>query len=202
MPQILPEHVPMPRCVIGWDGARYRAFAVDAAGHVQVDVVASGLPAGAATEATLASADAYLALIALIRNALQSVDTDRLIVRGEDQLFSFKGVLSQKDDAVISGANGYSESGVVPAGEVWCVTTIAAYDRTSATTRHVYVTRRNGVVLAIGENIAALAADKPSFWSGWTWLDTDDRIRVYFTGGLVGDNCRIETQGYKMTKET
>ena len=48
---------------------------LDAAGDVQVDVLTSALPAGAATEATLLLAQASLALL---DNALDSVGTDEL----------------------------------------------------------------------------------------------------------------------------
>jgi len=53
---------------------------VDAAGNLQVDVIASGLPAGAATAANQLTEITALQLIDDLRNALQSVATDRLIV--------------------------------------------------------------------------------------------------------------------------
>ncbi len=64
MPEVLPDHVPMPRAVIGWDGTRYRAFAVDAAGHLQLDVLSN----------------------VNLDGALQSVSTDRLLTAADTEL--------------------------------------------------------------------------------------------------------------------
>ena len=115
MPDVYPVHIPAPRCVIGWDGTAYRAFAVDASGHIQTDVLTSALPAGAATATHQLTMITALQLIDDLRNALQSVATDRLRVVGEDQLFSFRGVLAVATHGNPSGANGYIESPAVPA---------------------------------------------------------------------------------------
>jgi len=55
MPDVFPREAPEPGAVLGYDGADFRVPAVDPAGHLQADVLSSGLPAGAATQATLAS---------------------------------------------------------------------------------------------------------------------------------------------------
>jgi len=80
MPQILPSDAPYPKAVLGWDGTAFRVFAVDAAGHIQADVVTSGLPAGAATAAKQDTQITALQLIDDLRKALYSVGTDGLIV--------------------------------------------------------------------------------------------------------------------------
>jgi len=80
MPEILPAHVPMPRCVIGWDGTRYRAFAVDSDGQLQIDVLSTVMDAAAATAANQATMITALQLIDDLRNALGSVNTDDLQV--------------------------------------------------------------------------------------------------------------------------
>jgi len=56
MPEIDPSHSPMPRTALYWDGTLYTPALVDAAKHLQVDVLTSGLPAGAATAAAQALA--------------------------------------------------------------------------------------------------------------------------------------------------
>ena len=143
MPEILPYDAPFPNAVLGWDGTAYRVFTVDAAGQLQIDVVASGLPAGAATAANQAiiagnqgTMITALQLLDNLYNALHSVNTDELVVRGEDQLFSYLGNLRDYTLAAISGAGGYIDSGVVPVGEIWVITTVVAHDATSPTTRH------------------------------------------------------------------
>ena len=201
MPEIIPNHVPSPRALLALDGTAYRPITIDAAGHVQIDVLASGLPAGAATAANQALILAQVQLIEDLRNALQSVATDRLKVRGEDQLFSFKGVLANTRNAVIFGANGYVDSQPVPANTIWCVTNFKAFNNTSPTTAHIYELNHDGARYGFGDEVAAFAAGDPSYWSGFLWLDPSDTIRVYFTGGLVGDTCYIVLTGYIMTLE-
>jgi len=202
MPETLPDHVPSPRTLLAWDGTAYRPLTIDAAGHLQLDVVTSGLPAGAATAAAQALALAQLQLIEDMRDALQSVATDRLIVRGEDQLFSFDKVLGERTDGLISGADGFFDSAIVPAGEIWVVTTVAARDNTTGVTVIVMAQRHNGADAVIHEGRKAFAVGEWSSWSGLTTLDVDDLIRVYFTGGLVNDHCYVDLSGYVMTLET
>lgn len=131
-----------------------------------------------------------------------SVDgTGRLQVRGEDQLFSFGGVLAVTRTVAISGAGGYVDSVPCDAGEIWGVTNVYANDLTSPTTRHAYDLRHNGAAYGIGEVVAAFAAGVGTYWSGWVWLDSADVIRVYFVGGLAGDSCIVRLVGYRMTLE-
>ena len=201
MPEIQPDDIPNPVCVIGWDGTRYRAFAVDAAGHLQLDVVTSGLPAGAATAAHQVTQNAALATIASIADALQSVATDRLIVRGEDQLHSFEGVLCTVRNAAISGAGGFCDSPTCAAGYVWHVTAITATDATSPTTEHEYHERRAGVDYLFHRHTAAFPAWASSQWGGDLWLRDGDVIRVYFLGGLAGDSVWVRVLGEVFTEE-
>ena len=246
MPQVLPTHVPAPRCVIGWDGTAYRAFAVDASGHIQADVLSSTLPAGAATAAnqlTMITAlqliddlrgaltsvwtdqltvmanvsgtaqavatrneqqaqTTALELIDDLRNALQSVATDRLKVRGEDQLFSFRGVLAVAASGNPSGADGYIESPAVPAGQVWVVTTVIVRDATRALTEVDFVSYHDGTLYMFGTVVRAIAVNEPVPWSGHVYLDAGDTIRCDMTGCQAGDDCSMYCLGYRMTAET
>ncbi len=43
MPEIRPEHVPSPRTSLGWDGTRYRALGMDAAGNLRVVLLGRGI---------------------------------------------------------------------------------------------------------------------------------------------------------------
>jgi len=188
--------------LLGYDGTDFYNLKVDADGHLQVDCLSSALPAGAATEAKQDTEIATLELIALIRNALQSVDTDRLIVRGEDQLFSIDGVVWKTRDAVISGANGYIDSDAVPAGKIWIITTIKILDLTSPTTLHYFNVKHEGTVYGFYSVEQAFGAGDPSYFKGQVYLTAGDTFRFNFTGGLVGDRCYTWIGGYQMTAET
>jgi len=201
MPEVYPVHVPAPRCVIGWDGTAYRAFTVDATGHLQVDALSSVLPTGAATAANQALILAQVQLIEDLRNALQSVATDRLQVRGENQLFSFKGALQVYFGGAVSGADGYADSPVVPAGEVWVVTTIAARDVTRTLTGVEMTNYHVGYDYRVHHLVQTIPVDVSVCWGGHTYLGVDDFVRVYYEGSLAGDIVVVHLTGYRMTVE-
>jgi len=169
---------------------------------LQVDVKTSALPAGAATLAEQQTQTTALQVIDNLSDALQSVATDQLQVRGEDQLFSFKGVLCSYRTAKISGADGYIDSNPVPAGEIWCVTSIGANDIDTATTRHRYLLSHPPAATRFYKVDAVIAATDYTYWGGWIWLDPGDTIRVNFIGGLVNDDCAVALTGHIMTLET
>lgn len=64
----------------GWVTDQWRKLIADATGHLQVDVVTSGLPSGGATAANQATMITALQLIDDLRNALNSIATDELDV--------------------------------------------------------------------------------------------------------------------------
>jgi len=209
--------------LLGHDGVNFRNVRVDAAGHLQVDALTVAIPPDASTETSLAALLAYaltnplptgaataahqvtqntaLQLIDNLVNALQSVATDRLKVRGEDQLWNYAGSLANFREAVISGANGYVESNTPPATQVWCVQHIVTKDATSPTTAHAVRYNRGGAVSNIDLQTAAFAANQQAFFHQPVYLDPGDVFRVLFTGALAGDACRVDLQGSIMTLE-
>lgn len=70
----------------GWVGTAWKKLIGDAAGHLQVDIVTSGLPAGGATAANQATMITALQLIDDLRNALDSVGTDEIDVNVEQTI--------------------------------------------------------------------------------------------------------------------
>ncbi len=179
MPEVLPKHAPVPIAVIGWDGAAYRVFALDATGRLNVNVLANlGLD-----------------------DALQSVATDRLIVRGEDQLHSFKAALGVRTSGVVSGANGYFDSAPGGAGYVWVVTSVAAKDATSPCTAIEMLTRVGASNFRFSNTMIALPANQWFTIQCEKWLDPTDLIRIYFRGSLAGDSCEVEITGHYFTLE-
>lgn len=200
MPEVL-GNPPSPRVALFWNGAAWQWALVDAAGHLQIDALSTVMDPLAATAAAQALALAQLQLIEDMRNALQSVATDRLIVRGEDQLFSIAGLVSDSVAAVISGANGYIDSTPVGAGTYWVITNSVAWDATTATTRHTRDRRSGGVDYAFDAQYAAFGVGIRTTWSGLLFLGPTDVVRCAFLGGIAGDNCRLICTGYRMTIE-
>ena len=200
MPDVLGSP-PSPRAALFWNGTQWQWARVAATGHLRIDVMGSALPAGAATAANQALILAQVQAIEDLTHALQSVATDRLKVRGEDQLFSYKEALLDSTFGAVSGAGGYWQSTVVPAGEIWKVTNIRAVDDTSPTTSHLYSVRRAAADHWFEMITQAFAALGESWYHGHVWLDAGDAVRVYFVGGLVGDTCRLNLTGFRMTVE-
>jgi len=201
MPEIIPNHVPSPRTLLAWDGTAYRPVTIDAAGHVQIDVLTSGLPLGAATAANQALILAQVQAIEDLTHALQSVATDRLQVRGEDQLFSYAEPLVVRTQGNPTGIYHVMASAAVPAGQVWVVTTIASADYTTALTSMDF-TKTHGVIgIGLWQSIRAFAIAELGFWGGHIYMEEGDVVTVSYGGGLNTDTCIIFLNGYIMTKE-
>ena len=181
--KITPVYIPRPVGILIWDGADFWAAKGDADGHLQVDALtaATGL-------------DALL-------NALQSVNTDKLIVKGQDQLFSFKSGVADKSQGAPSAAGGYRESTAVPVGAIWVITQIAAFDNTTANTIHNYYLYRGGAYYDLYELRATIAIGQRSSLHSQIYMIADDTIRVMFTGSLAEDVCILAISGYSMTAE-
>ena len=118
MPNIIAEIAGIVSTLLAYDGTSFRNVLCDSDGHLQIDVLSSRLPTDAATETTLAlvkdrigaltapasgstnklltDALTALELIDDLRGALESVATDRLLARGEDQLLSYKEALHDR----------------------------------------------------------------------------------------------------------
>jgi len=223
MPEILPSTAPAPRAVLGYDGTDFRVYLVDTSGHIQADVLSTVMDADAATEATLEAVkdrlgaltapaagsvnklltDALTALqlIDNLQAALHSVNTDELVVQGEDQLFSLLDPLVDRTNSTISGAAGYADSGTPAAGLYWIVTSCAARDRTSATTARLHTFRRGGVNGTLYQDIRAYAQWEWSVYQGLMVLANTDVIRVEFSGALANDSIDVDLVGYVMTAD-
>lgn len=81
MPRIIGPVCGPVATLTGYDGADFRNLLVDALGRLQVDVIDSGLPAGAATAAHQVTMITALQLIDDLRAALNSVTGDSLLIR-------------------------------------------------------------------------------------------------------------------------
>lgn len=155
-----------------------------------------------ATEATQLLVLAQLELIAELRQALQTVAGDRLLVRGMDQLFTFKEAYCIWNLGTISGASGYMDSAIPPAGTAWIVTNIAMNDKTSPTTGRNILIRLSNRQCRIDEPGVAAGGNVWRFHPGLWWLGTGDKFRIYFLGSQIGDQIEIQLTGHLLTLET
>lgn len=180
MSPVYPLDAPMPVAVLGWDGTDFRALLVDAAHRLQIDLVdAAG-----------------------IQDALQSVATDRLIVRGENQLFSLKDKLNIRVDFPSTGADPeILNTGAVPGGEWWIVTHAMIVNASGASTV-CYIASITGATIYALNEVSAMTAHNAVVWNGWIVLEDDDLIRARFGGTAGGDSLSLNVHGFRMTVET
>ncbi|MCK4297883.1 MAG: hypothetical protein KAX80_00035 [Planctomycetes bacterium] len=201
MPDILPSDAPYPRAVLGWDGTAWRVMAVDIEGHVQVDVLGSALPAGAATAANQATMITALQLIDDLRNALESVATDRLQVRGEDQLFSFKESYQEHVfEAAVAAGDHFIQGAVVPAGEVWVCTQISAHTDNDVCDS-ILMGYFEGGNLYRPRQAPFPGKQESVFLSTELVMPPGAFIRCYFYNCVAGIHIHGYFLGYKMTVE-
>lgn len=171
-------------------------------GLVKDRIGALSTPAGGSTNKLLTDALTALQFIDNLYGALHSVNSDEMVVRGEDQLYSVKDVIGFRHEAGMNADNGYITTGSVPAGELWKVTNLSATNRVRATTTHEYDYYHAGAPIYLLEDSTGWAATVRSQWIGEIWMAPGDFLRVSFIGGLSGDTCRLAVAGHKMTLET
>lgn len=147
-------------------------------------------------------ANEYLLTLTDLTDALQSIAADRLIVRGEDQLHSYKKPLSSRNVGVISGANGYLDSNTPDVGLVWHVTHVGARDNTSPPTALLLALSINGTFSEVANDVRAIAAQETLTSKVDLWLEPNHFIRAVFAGSLVDDQCVIDLSGEVLTKES
>lgn len=138
----------------------------------------------------------------LVATPIQTDKDGRLIVRGEDRLFSYKGRLASHSRGAISSAGGYKESQSPPEGEIWIVTNAVAYDRISPTTSHQYYTMEDVDAISFRRQTEAFGIGICSEYHGLVCLESGNVVVVYFTGALADDDCVVQLTGYRMTVET
>lgn len=166
-----------------------------------VNVDQSALPAGAATAAHQVTQTTALQKIDDLQDALRSVATDRLMVKGEAMLQNYAGVLADETAGAVSGAGGHLDTGVVPGNTHWRITAVTARDATSATTTIQLLLNHNGNFRVFNDDVRAIPANEHSEWNGEIYADTGDFIRAVFVGSLAGDTCVIDVFGHDITPE-
>ncbi len=176
MPQILPSSAPSPRAVLGYDGTAYRVLTVDAAGNVQVDVLASGLPAGAATAANQAT---ILTRLGEIRDLEDSGRMYRVTHR-------------------MVGAGNYSMLGhVVDPGTVFVMTLMGAYNEDS-TIAKLYEGVFTGALNCWFNYDVTLVAFEVLSWAGRAYLQAGYSPKCYFQTVANGNDLVMVYSGYTL----
>ena len=117
-----------------------------------------------------------------------------------DQLPSYKSSLYSESYGAISGANGYRNSAAVPAGEVWHVTAITAYETNRTTSEQNYSIIIDDHNYWLYQVVGTLGAYVHTQWYGELWLEAGAFVRAYFIGSAAGDTVGLWLHGQRMTK--
>lgn len=169
--------------------------------HLLAQVQASALPDGAATLAEQETQTTALQAIDDLRNALATVHTDELQVRGQDQLFSFAAPLGDRVTGNPDPATFQLSSSIVPAGQVWVVTTIVGVDYSTPLTAMYFSLLRGVTGYEVWGQVRAFGIADYGVWAGHLYLQENDHIAIAYGGALVTDTCGLFLNGHIMTKE-
>ena len=157
-------------------GNTWEPIAVDADGHVKVDL-ASEIPAGTKK---IGSVDvANFSVAGLLNKVLAAVEDDKAMVKPG------------------SGAT-VLDSSAVPAGKMWVITAITAYNNDANMTR-----LELGKLTGGGNYRLKLKKDPIQYdgidWQGSVVLKAGDKIRSIHDGGAADNTIKLYIVGYEIT---
>ena len=182
-------------------GASPKPITEDVDGHPQVDVLTSALPTGAATSAKQDTMITALQLIDDLRAALASVATDKLKVKGEDQLFGFKDQVLIQVTTAATAAGMTITTDSVPAGEIWEITHVSARNNTRAAPTVLVGIKLDAATYYWFQSGSTTGAGVPFGFAGHMCLKAGNRVAVYIGGCTVDDALEMNVNGLTMTKE-
>lgn len=138
----------------------------------------------------------------LVATPIQTDADGRPIVRGEDQLFSYRDTLHLPYTNTLEIDDGALATASPPADEVWVVTNVVAVDGTTAPTAMYFRVYWNVNFIEFHYEEKAFAIGERSCWGGKVVLKAGETIQAHFLGGLHGDTCFLWITGYRMTLES
>ena len=200
--EIIPDSSPNPESALGYDGADFKTLKVDTDGHPQVDVLTSALPTGAATAENQNAQLMELQLIDDLRGALAAVGVDTLLVKGKDQLFSYKAQVLIHIAMAATAETMYLVTDPVPSGEVWVITSASVRNGTRAVPTGRIGIRLDGETYYWSMSGSTTGGSFFISFSGHMYLEEGNRVVGYIAGCTVDDSLEINVNGYKMTKES
>ncbi len=229
--------------LLGWDGADFRNVKVDSSGHLQVDVLANVLGGDQATETTLGTVKdrlgalttpaagstnklltdslTALQLVDDLRGALDSVDTDELVVNVDESALpsgaateaSVQGIEDAVPDQLLGYSNTYREtvsdlsadagantlqSSAVPSGKLHIITAITAFDVYNGVTSIDLSVRGIGSSVTVARD-APVAADQSVAYSGYLVMRYPEFIAATFAGVTAADRIYLQIAGHVVT---
>lgn len=150
----------------------------------------------------LTEATAYLDTLKDIANALQSAATDRLLVRGEDQIFTYQDIYKEclRNTNTDAGENNLESSPVGP-GEICVITGFDAVPWTEQVPRITAYWIGSSARNTIRSKLPVPQWDALHY-DGQYILAPTHYIQIRFYGCAAAQTIGAQLWGYKMTLET
>lgn len=176
--------------LLAYDSAdnKWYAVLVDNAGHLQLDVLSSALPTGAATSANQLP-DGHNVTV---DNASLSVTS------GDDKLEGFSAITGEaiSDTNLSAGYNSVAGT-AVGTGKVWKITHFAArYVGTVPTEIRVIATGLAGNMTLLHQ-LSPVSAFFYT-WDGEVYLEEGDKLTIIVNGATAGDDLELKYAGIEM----
>lgn len=174
---------------------------VDAQGDVQVDVLTSALPAGAATSAKQDTMITSLQLIDDLRAALASVNSDSLVVRATDSLGNhldgyYADISEGGTDTNAAGGANSKNLTTVPAGYAYVYTSLVMWNANNTTTQDARVI--GGAATTYAMRVTNAVANQSVTYQGKIIVPAGYNLRFVWGNCTAGDDIIWSASGYSI----
>ena len=173
-----------------YDSVAKKWYAIKGSGYdyLQVDVVASGLPSGAATAAKQ-----------LPDGHNVTVGNSYLSVRsGNDKILAIESIVEQElANADLAAGDSIIDGTAVGAGKIWCITLISM--KFEGTAPSLLEAR----LVGLAGNLVPLSETTPVHkqwyvWTGYCYMQTGDYVAYKIEGATLHDKAYLRYAGYQM----
>jgi len=113
-------------------------------------------------------------------------------------IFNYEDRIGARKTLTATATTQFVYGDAVPAGEVWIVTAICAWNRSGATTTCISCGAYDGESYVVVGQVASPAKYVPATYQGQLILKAGDKLFGYFVGAAVGDTLTLDYWGYKM----
>ncbi len=146
-------------------------------------------------------ANGYLETLIELTNALKSNNADRLIVKGEDQLFSFDTIAFDNIEEPATYGYYHITSDPVPLGKIWIITNICVINNTRALPQTDYYVRDPAGTHFFYMDTVEHALQIPSVWQGTMFFHAGSQIEIALKDSQNDDVIRLIFFGSQMSLE-
>ena len=200
MSRVLAEVAGKIATLLGYDGTDFRNVHVDAAGDLQVDALTVGNVEKALVSDGTEHMGVWVQSSVLPAGAATSARQAYLYSRFQDQAFTYKGQVYQKNSHTKVGDGTYTQLGAaVPAGEIWIITGMTANDWQTQLVV-IYVGLDKSGTQYWGGAKGSPAAKEGVYLPSPMVLVEGDKPAAYYYGALNNDALTMTVIGYSMTK--